>query len=65
MGNFRYKLAQFMIGRNGLDAFNIGLIKLILIIVVADLFIPGRFLGNMTMFMWIYIYARVFIRNSH
>lgn len=63
MGNFRYKLAQFMIGRNGFDAFNIGLIKLILLLIVADLFVPGRLLGNLTLFIWIYIYYRAFSRN--
>ena len=32
MGNFRYKMAQFMIGRNGFDNFCQGLSKLALLI---------------------------------
>lgn len=63
MGNFRYKLAQFMIGRNGMDIFNIGLIKFILVLIVADLFVPGRLLGTLTLFLWIYIYYRAFSRS--
>ena len=42
MGNFRYRMLQFMIGRNGFDAFCRGLLFLAMILIIADIFIPGR-----------------------
>ena len=44
MGNFRYKFAQFMIGRNGFDALCRGLLMLSLILIFADIIIPGNIL---------------------
>ena len=41
MGNFRYKLAQFMIGRNGFDTFCHALLKLALFLIIADIIVPG------------------------
>ena len=53
MGNFRYRMLQFMIGRNGFDAFCRGLLFLAMILIIADIFIPGRivrFIGLAIMF---------------
>ena len=63
MDNLRYKLAQFMIGRNGFDAFCMGMLKLIVLLLLADLFIPGQILGNITLLIWICFYYRAFSRN--
>lgn len=63
MGNFRYKMAQFMIGRNGFDNFCQGLIKFSLLLIIADLFIPGRILSSLVLIIFIYVYFRAFSRN--
>ncbi len=63
MGNFRYKLAQFMIGRNGFDNFCQGLMKLALLLIIADLFIPGRIFNFIVILIFIYVYYRAFSRN--
>ena len=63
MGNFRYKMAQFMIGRNGFDNFCQGLSKLALLLIIADLFIPGRILSFLVLLIFIYVYFRAFSRN--
>ena len=55
MGNFRYKMAQFMIGRNGFDNFCQGLSKLALLLIIADLFIPGRILSFLVLLIFIYV----------
>lgn len=60
MGNFRYKMAQFMIGRNGFDNFCQGLSKLALLLIIADLFIPGRILSFLVLLIFIYVYFRAF-----
>lgn len=63
MGNFRYRLAQFMMGRNGFDNFCQGLILLAVMFILADLFVPGRILGTLTLIIFIYVYFRAFSRN--
>ncbi len=63
MGNFRYRLAQFMIGRNGFDNFCQGLVALAVILILADLFIPGRILSSLAFVVFIYAYFRAFSRN--
>lgn len=63
MGNFRYKMAQFMSGRNGFDNFCQGLIALALVLIIADLFIPGRILNSAVLLIFIYVYFRAFSRN--
>ena len=63
MGNFRSKMMQFMIGRNGFDNLCQGLVKLCLILIIADLFIPGRILSSIVFLLFIYVYFRAFSRN--
>ena len=66
MGNFRYRLAQFFIGRNGFDAFSRGLLFLSMILIIADIFVPGtpgsvlRLIG---LAILIYSYFRALSRN--
>lgn len=63
MGNFRYKLAQFMIGRNGFDTFCHGLLKLALFLIIADIIVPGRILQKIGFLAILYSYFRAFSRN--
>ncbi len=63
MGNFRYKLARFMAGRNGIDTFCTGLLKVIVFLLLADIFVPGNLLTELTFIIWIYFYYRIFSRN--
>ena len=37
MGNFRYRMAQFLMGRNGFDNFCRGLLFLAMILIIADI----------------------------
>lgn len=63
MGSFRYKIAQFMIGRNGFDAFCHGLLIGALILIFADIFVPGSLLKNIALVVIIYAYYRAFSKN--
>ena len=63
MGNFRYRIAQFLIGRNGFDAFCRGLLFLAMILIIADIFIPGHVLRSIGLALLIYSYFRAFSRN--
>ena len=63
MGNFRYKIAQFMIGRNGFDSFCQGLIMASIGLIIADIIIPGRLLSRLATFAIIYAYFRAFSKN--
>lgn len=63
MGNFRYKIAQFMIGRNGFDNFCQGLLKASLVLILVDIFFPGRLLGRLATIAIIYAYYRAFSKN--
>ena len=63
MGNFRYKIAQFMIGRNGFDNFCQGLLMASLALILVDIFIPGRLLGRLATIAIIYAYYRAFSKN--
>ncbi|MGN0681471.1 MAG: hypothetical protein ACI4LY_05630 [Candidatus Fimisoma sp.] len=63
MGNFRYKFAQFMIGRNGFDALCRGLLMLSLVLIFADIIIPGNILRTIGLVLIIYAYFRAFSRN--
>lgn len=63
MGNFRYKMAQFMIGRNGFDAFCRGLLVIAMVLIFADIIIPGRILRSIGMILILYAYFRAFSRN--
>jgi len=55
-------MMQFMIGRNGFDNLCKGLVKLCLILIIADLFIPGRILSSIVFLLFIYVYFRAFSR---
>ena len=61
MGNFRYKLAQFMIGRNGFDTFCHSLLKLSLFLIIADIIVPGRILQKIGLLTIFYSYFRAFL----
>ncbi len=63
MGNFRYKIAQFMIGRNGFDMFCRGLLMFSVGLIIADIIVPGKLLGKVATFVIIYAYYRAFSRN--
>ena len=63
MGNFRYKIAQFMIGRNGFDMFCRGLLTAALLMIVLDIFVPGKLLGRLATLAIIYAYFRAFSKN--
>jgi len=63
MGNFRYKIAQFMIGRNGFDAFCRGLLMLALGLIIADIIIPGNWPNTVAMLAIIYAYFRALSKN--
>ena len=63
MGSFRYKLAQFMIGRNGFDMFCRGLLIISLVLLALDIFIPGKWLGRLATIAIIYAYFRAFSKN--
>ena len=63
MGNFRYRMLQFMIGRNGFDAFCRGLLFLAMILIIADIFIPGRIVRYIGLAIMFYSYFRAFSRN--
>ena len=63
MGNFRYKIAQFMIGRNGFDAFCRGLFMLAVGLIVADLIIPGKIASDIAFIVMLYGYFRALSKN--
>ena len=63
MGSFRYKLAQFMLGRNGFDMFCRGLLLLSLGLIIVDIIVPGKLLSNLATFVIIYAYFRAFSKN--
>lgn len=63
MGNFRYKIAQFMIGRNGFDMFCRGLLTASLALIVLDIFVPGKLLGILATVAIIYAYYRALSKN--
>ena len=63
MGNIRYRMAQFLIGRNGFDAFCRGLLFLAMMLIIADIFIPGHVLRSIGLALLIYSYFRAFSRN--
>ncbi len=63
MGNFRYKIAQFMIGRNGFDNFSRGLLMMSLGLIIADIVVPGRLLRDIGMVAIVYAYFRAFSKN--
>lgn len=64
----RERLAKFMMGRNGADAFNRFLSVVLLVILIVDLFVRGRFafvLWSISVVLLIYIYFRMFSRNIY
>lgn len=63
MGSFRYKIAQFMIGRNGFDNFCQGLLMASLGLIIADIIFPGRLLSKVATLAIIYGYFRAFSKN--
>ena len=64
MGNFRYKMAQFMLGRNGFDSFCRGLLMAAMILIFADIIVPGRVLQTVGLVLLLYAYFRAFSRNA-
>ncbi|MBS5334762.1 MAG: hypothetical protein UC708_07095 [Anaerovoracaceae bacterium] len=64
MGNFRYRMLQFMIGRNGFDAFSRDLLFWAMILIFADIIIPGRIVRTIGIILMMYSYFRAFSRNT-
>lgn len=60
---WRYKLAQWMQGRYGMDKFNQFLSVLVLIFIILDLFIRWAPLWWISLILLIYMYFRMFSRN--
>jgi len=63
MNKFRYKIAQFMIGRRGFDQFSRDLSTLALILIIIDLFMASDFLSTLGFLIIIYAYYRAFSKN--
>lgn len=63
MGNFRYRMAQFMMGRNGFDAFCRSLVFIAMLLIFADIIIPGRIVRYIGLAFMFYAYFRAFSRN--
>jgi hypothetical protein len=63
MSKFRYKMAQFMMGRNGFDSLCRFILALSMICVVADLFVRSGILDYIALALIIYAYFRGFSRN--
>lgn len=63
MGNFRYRMIQFMMGRNGFDNMCRGLLFASVILIVADMFIPGNITRSLGLVILLYAYYRAFSRN--
>ena len=63
MGNFRYRMLQFMMGRNGFDAFCRGLLFIAMVLILADMFIPGSIVRTLGLVIMFYSYFRAFSRN--
>ena len=60
MGNFRYRMLQFMIGRNGFDAFSRDLLFWAMILIFADIIIPGRIVRTIGIILMMYSYFEHF-----
>lgn len=60
---FRYKMAQFMQGRYGMDRFGQFLSTVVLILVILDLFLRWAPLWWICLALIIYLYYRMFSRN--
>ncbi len=63
MNRFQYKLAQFMMGRHGFDQLCRALIILAILLILADFFVPGSWLSDLSMLLIIYSYYRALSRN--
>ncbi len=63
MGNFRYKIAQFMMGRNGIDSFCNGLLAFYFVAVFADILVPGSLLSKLGFLAGVYAVYRMFSKN--
>ena len=62
--NFRYKIAQFMAGRNGFDMLSKDLIYLSLILMIINLFISNTYFSFIIWIPIIISYVRAFSRNT-
>ena len=62
MGNFRYRMAQFLMGRNGFDNFCRGLLFLAMILIIADIFVPGSVLRLLGLIVLVYHISGLFPR---
>lgn len=60
---FRYKFAEFMRGRYGVDQFGRFLSALTVILILINLFVPSRLLWWIIVLLIIYLYFRMFSRN--
>ena len=63
MNKFQYKLMQFMIGRRGFDQFSRDLMVFSLVLIAADILVPGELLGTFGMLVMVYSYYRALSRN--
>lgn len=67
MNNWKYKLARFMMGRRGFDQMSRGMLILIFILIILEVFfrrgIINRILRLGVLVLFIYTYYRAFSRN--
>ncbi len=52
MGNFRYRMAQFLMGRNGFDNFCRGLLFLAMILIIADILCRAAYFACWDSLFW-------------
>ena len=64
MGKFGYKIAQFMAGRHGMDQLSRDLMAYGMILVVADIFIPGHVATYIGYALVVFAIYRIFSRNN-
>lgn len=64
MNNFRDRFARFMQGRYGMDRFGQFLSRLTLILILINIFVPSGILWWICLFLIIYMFFRMFSRNT-
>ncbi len=63
MNQFRYRLAQFMQGRYGVDQLTRFMNLITFILIIINLFVPSRLLWYLVLVLIILTYYRMFSRN--
>jgi uncharacterized paraquat-inducible protein A len=64
MNNLRYKLAQFMYGRNGVDKLGYAIMALYFIVFVANYFVNTIFLTALGFLFVVLMFYRIFSRDT-